>query len=91
MGVVLGHFEHSQYFLRYKNSIKACVLHDLTTELRPHYYRPEVERSNPNRLGSKTSVQLGVNVDPAYLVVYFRLGDKSLAGDVLLTFESGYY
>jgi hypothetical protein len=27
----------------------------------------------------------------ADLVVYLRLGDKSVAGDTILTFESGYY
>jgi hypothetical protein len=89
---VQGHFQHAAYFRRYREFIQQCVLHSAADFRRVHY-RPSLKRAIdlaavPVKFQTVPMRRVPL---PADLVVYLRLGDKSEAGDTLLTFQSGYY
>jgi len=102
---VQGNFQHASFFRRYRTFIHSCVLRSAEDFART-FYRPEVtdvaleqmrkrrgkedDDDGDDRGGGGVQSHPAV-LQPADVVVYLRLGDKAVAGDTLLTFDSGYY
>lgn len=94
---IQGHFQHGSFYRRYREYIQKCALR-APRDLRQTHFKPVLfggdrplyqlnRSSSAHRAASQPVGQTPV----AELVVYLRLGDKSEAGDTLLTFASGFY
>ena len=89
---IQGHFQHGSFYRRYREYIRRCIIR-APSDFRQTHFRPVLFNSEKHQLkdhGKNPPPSTG-RTSIADLVVYLRLGDKSEAGDTLITFESGFY
>jgi hypothetical protein len=91
---IQGHFQHGSFYRRYRDYIKKCIIR-APSDFRQTHFKPVLfggERQHKSDRSSGLAMPRTVGQTPvAELVVYLRLGDKSEAGDTLITFASGFY
>ena len=90
-----NHWQHAGFLFRYRRFLAGHVFRS-PQSLRAEYVdpvRPAIAAGLPpgerERYLATTLSEAGSGLPD--LVVYLRLGDKVVAGDTLLTFQSGYY
>ena len=84
---IQGHFQHGSFYRRYREYIRRCIIR-APSDFRQTHFRPVLFNSEKHQLkdhGKNPPPSTG-RTSIAELVVYLRLGDKSEAGDTLITF-----